>query len=182
MNFPNPYLASSVCVELWLPSVGSLRSAASASIVWRRALARCAPLRLRRALALAVFSVKGTNSPSARNFILQGTAVSLDCQWPSMHKLTGVLAGVVRQLPKRRNGGRRAKRQHRALALAAARTATTSKAAPATRGAPGHGRSDAIEAAALAAALAESALESESEDKAGPWANTRILAHKPNVS
>jgi hypothetical protein len=32
-----------------------------------------------------------------------------------------------------------------------------------------HGRSDAIEAAALAAALAESALESESEDKAGPW-------------
>jgi hypothetical protein len=46
----------------------------------------------------------------------------------------------------------------------------TSKAATATRGAPGHGRSDAIEAAALAAALAESALESESEEhKAGPW-------------
>jgi hypothetical protein len=63
----------------------------------------------------------------------------------------------VRQPPKRRNGGRRAKRQHQALALAAARTSTTSKAAPATRGAPGHGRSDAIEAAALAAALAESA-------------------------
>ena len=32
--------------------------------------------------------------------------------------------------------------------------------------------SDAIEAAALAAALAESALESESEDKAGPWGHT----------
>jgi hypothetical protein len=38
------------------------------------------------------------------------------------------------------------------------------------RRAPGHGRSDAIEAAALAAALAESALGSESEEhKAGPW-------------
>jgi hypothetical protein len=73
-------------------------------------------------------------------------------------------SGVVRQPLERRNGGRRAKRQHRALAaLAAARTATTSKAAPAspaTRGAPGHGCSDAIEAAALAAALAESALVS----------------------
>jgi hypothetical protein len=82
-------------------------------------------------------------------------------------------SGAVRQQPpKRRNGGRRAKRQHRARALAAARTATTSKAAPAiaTRGAPSHGRSDAIEAAALAAALAESALESESEEhKAGLW-------------
>jgi hypothetical protein len=79
-------------------------------------------------------------------------------------------SGVARQPPRRRNRGRRAKRQHRALALAAARTATTSKAAPATRGAPDHGRSGApIEAAALAAALAESALESESEDKAGPW-------------
>jgi hypothetical protein len=55
--------------------------------------------------------------------------------------------------------------------LAAARKATTSKPAPATRGAPGHGRSDAIEAAALAAALvAESALESGSvAHKAGPW-------------
>jgi hypothetical protein len=84
---------------------------------------------------------------------------------------TATHSGVARQLRKRRNGGRRAKRQHRALALAAARTSTASKAAPATRGAPpGHVRSDAIEAAASAAALAESALESESEEhKARPW-------------
>jgi hypothetical protein len=73
------------------------------------------------------------------------------------------LLSVFKILPRLRG-------QHRAPALAAARTATTSKAAPATRGAPGHGRSGApIEAAALAAALAESGLESESEDKAGPW-------------
>jgi hypothetical protein len=81
-------------------------------------------------------------------------------------------SGVERQPRGRRHGGRRANRQqHRALALAAARTVTTSKAAPATRGAPDHGRSDAIKAAALGrAALAESALESESEEhKAGPW-------------
>jgi hypothetical protein len=50
---------------------------------------------------------------------------------------------------------------------------TASKSAPATRGAPGHERSDAIEAAAFAAALAESALESECEEhKTGPWEYT----------
>jgi hypothetical protein len=41
----------------------------------------------------------------------------------------------------RGHGGRRTKRQHRAPALAAAREVTTSEGAPATRGAPGHGRS-----------------------------------------
>jgi hypothetical protein len=49
-----------------------------------------------------------------------------------------------------------------------------SEAEPATRGAPSHEpRSDAIEAAALAAALAESALECEcKEQKAGLWEYT----------
>jgi hypothetical protein len=93
---------------------------------------------------------------------------------PASYHAQRTQGDAARPPRKRRHGGRRAKRQHRALALAAAIEVTTSEAAPATRGAPGHGCSpDAIEAAALAAALAESALESESEEhKAVPWEYT----------
>jgi hypothetical protein len=78
---------------------------------------------------------------------------------PASYHAQRTQGDAARPPRKRRHGGRRAKRQHRALALAAAIEVTTSEAAPATRGAPGHGCSpDAIEAAALAAALAESAL------------------------
>jgi hypothetical protein len=56
-------------------------------------------------------------------------------QFLALHLATTTYAsGAARQPRKRRHGGRRAKRRHRALALAAARAVATSKVAPATRG------------------------------------------------